>query len=477
MGHHNLQPVITNPSKTEKKKALTPLVIFLLALAVKSVIYHLAANRTLFMKYPYFAQKIGNGFDIGERILDISPSYLYLSAIFFKVFGSNWQVFAIGQIFIGSLNCVLVYYIGTKIYSRNTGILAAIILLLYSNITLIELTLEPETVVLLLNSLAVIALIKAGDAGDEACRSWRWLLAGALIGLSTITKGNSILLLPGAVVWVLLTIKTIGDRSKAMVFLLIGAFLFVSPITIRNYRLFHDLVLITADGGKVFFHGNGPNASGISRADLACQFDLEQASKEPDYAHALFRKQARLISHASLKPSECSGFWFDKTLEHIETHPASALLLEVRKFCFFWNNYEVHDLDQTYQNYVILRKWPFITMGMITALSMLGMAVSVNRFRRAFILYWMVFIYICSVLIFFSASRYRLPAIPFLTIFAAHFLISLSYFIRQKEVKKAALSLILIMLLLAGSYLPFSGEIERYDHWLQVVGKYCFHGP
>lgn len=464
------------PTTSDKKSSFTPLVIFLLALAVKFAIYSIAADHTLFVKYPFFAQKIGDGLDIGERILDISPFYLYLSALFYKMFGPNWQAFAVVQLCIGSLNCVAVYYIGRRIFGAGTGILAAAILMLYGNLTLIELTLEPETVALLFNSLVVIALMKAGDAAPDAYRSWRWLLAGMLIGFAAITKANAILLLPGAFVWILLTIETLGNRSRAVVFLLVGATLIVSPVTIRNYILFHDVVLITADGGKVFFHGNGPGASGMNRSDLAGQFVLEEAADEPDYAHALFRKEARSISHASLKPSECSDFWFARTVHHIKTHPLSALLLGAKKIGLFWNNYEVHDLDPTYKNYVTLRKWPFVTMGMIAGLGILGMVFSVNRFRRAFLPYWMVFIYLCSVLVFFSASRYRLPAVPFLSIFAAQFLMSVSLFIRRKEVKKTALSLVLLLLILAGSYLPFRGEIKQYDLWQQATRIHYVQG-
>ena len=51
-------------------------------------------------------------------------------------------------------------------------------------------------------------------------------------------------------------------------FLVLAAILVVAPVTIRNLRQFDDFVLITADGGKVFFHGNGPGSTGMERADL-----------------------------------------------------------------------------------------------------------------------------------------------------------------------------------------------------------------
>lgn len=459
---------VTSPSAPAKFRVFTPLAIFVLSLAIKLTIYYLAPDHTLFMKYPFFAERIGNGVEIGERILDLSPFYLYLSVIFYKIFGSNWEILAILQVVAGSLNCMIVYAIGSRIFGAAAGVLAAVMLMLYGNLTLLELTLEPEVFVLLFNSLAILVLIKAGNSASSGYRCWRWLLAGGLIGLSAVTKANALLLIPGAFIWILFSVTTFRKRSAAAALLLLGAFLLILPVTLRNFILFHDPVLITADGGKVFYHGNGPGASGMERADLAEQFVIEERADEPDYAHVLFRKTARMSSNAGLKPSACSAFWVAAAADHIRAHPLAGLLLEVKKFCLFWNNYEVHDFDSTYKNYSDLRNWPLLSMGIIAPLGILGMAISLKRFRDAFLLYWMVFMYLLSVLMFFCASRYRLPNVPFLVIFSAQFLINGYFWFKQKDVKKSVCSLLLVLLLLAGAYLPFKREIEGYDQWQQV---------
>jgi len=459
---------VTGPTIPAKIWAFTPLTIFVLSLAIKLAIYYLVPDHALFMKYPFFAERIGQGVDIGERILDVSPFYLYLSILFYKICGSNWDLLAIFQIFAGSLNCLIVYVIGARIFGVAAGVLAAAMLMLYGNLTLIELTLEPEVFVLLFNSLAILALLKAADAVPSGYRSWRWLLAGAVIGLSAVTKANALLLLPGAFIWMLISVKPLSQRTAASILLLLGALLLILPVTLRNYILFHDQVLITADGGKVFFHGNGPGASGMERADLDGQFAIEERADEPDYAHVLFRKTARMSSNAQLKPSACSAFWFAAAAKHVIAHPLDVFLLEVKKFTLFWHSYEVHDYDSTYRNYVELRNWPLLTMGIIAPLGILGMAMSLKRFRDAFLLYWMVFMALFSVLLFFCASRYRLPNIPFLIIFAAQFLLNISLWLKQNDVKKTVGSLLFVLLLLVGTYLPFKAEIEAYDHWQQV---------
>lgn len=442
--------------------------IFLLSLTVKAAIFYFVTDPLIFNKYPYFAEQISTGSSIGERILDLSPTYLFITVLFLKVYGPNWEALALLQILLGGLNCIIIYFIGLKIFGAAAGLLAAAMMMLYGNMTLVELTLEPETFVLLFNSLALLALIEAGNHRTSGYRFWKWFLAGMLIGLSAITKPNALLIIPGSFIWIGFMVKGWGNRYRAMAFILLGVFLLVAPVTIRNYIQFNDFVLITADGGKVFFHGNGPGATGMERADLPDQGFIEEGQSEPDHAHTLFRKTARALSKAPLKPSECADFWLARTIDHIQTEPFSALFLEWKKFCLFWNDYEVHDLDSTYQNYTRIQKWPLIPFGILSALAILGMGITLSRFRRAFLLYWMVFIYLFSVLLFFAASRYRIPAAPFLCLFASQFLTELFDSLRHKDFKKCVYCLIPIPMLLAWTYLPFQRDIKQFDGWQQA---------
>jgi 4-amino-4-deoxy-L-arabinose transferase-like glycosyltransferase len=453
------------PGAMTNHRNVSLLILFLLAMTIKIAIAYFATDPIHFQKYPYFAQRVAQGVDIGERLLDLSPFYLYTTVLFLKIFGPSWDVLALLQAFLGSLTCLIVCLVGARLFVPATGIIAAVLLILCGNVTLIELTLEPEAFVLFFNTLAVWALLWAGDRHPHPLRSWHWLPAGILIGLSAITKANGLLILPGAMVWIWLTVRTRRDRLGAAAALLIGVALLIGPITLRNYIRFQDFVPITADGGKVFFHGNGPGATGMERADLPDQGFREERQTEPDYAHALFRETARAESKIPLKPSGCSAYWYYRSFEHMYTEPMAALLLMGKKFCFFWNTYEAHDLDTTYKNSLAIQGWPLLTMGTVSALGLLGMGLALGGWRRAFPFYWMVLITLLSVVLFFAASRYRLPAVPFLSIFAALSLVKWFHLIREKKTAKAALGLILLAGLLAVTAFPFREEIRRFDRW------------
>jgi tetratricopeptide (TPR) repeat protein len=448
-----------------KNRSTLLLALFLSSLTLKFVIFFWVTEPILFSKYPIFAERISKGVDLGERILDLSPLYLYLNLLFYKVYGKSWEGLALLQVFLGSLNVLLVYLIGEKVFSRTVGFLGALILILYGNMTLFELTLEPEALVIFLNSLVVLSILAARERILYGSPPWRFFLPGVLLGLSAIIKPNALLFLPPAILWIGWVQIDGSIRMKASLFFLLGFFLVVSPITLRNYFKFQDFVLITADGGKVFYHGNGPGSTGMERADLPDQGFREEGMGDPDPAHALFRQTARSISGKPLKPSECSGFWFRRTLDFMSSRPITSFSLVVKKFFYFWGNYEVHEIDSNYKYDLILRHWPLVPFGFLSILGMVGMVLARKKIGQAFLLYSAVGVYLLSVLIFFAASRYRLPAAPFLALFASFSLTS--FYTLWREKRKIALFALLgfSILLWPLINLPFRKEVQALEQW------------
>ncbi len=441
------------------------LIIFLLALSIKFLIFAFLTEPLIFYKYPYFAQIIAQGGDPGERILDLSPLYLYLHVIFYKLYGPNWEVLAIFQIFLGSLSCLLVFFIGEKIFGRTTGLIAALILIFYANLTLLELTLEPEALAIFLNSLIVFFLLQIKEETSSGRASWKWMVAGFLIGLAIITKPNGLLILPLAIIFNWLFSPSPYFKLKSTLLMLLGVAVILGPITFRNYYKFNDFILVTADSGKVFFHGNGPGATGMERADLPQQGFVEETQEEPDYAHALFRKVARNLSGQNLKPSECSRFWWNQALAYMKKNPQEALLLELKKAVFFFGNYEIHDIDSVYNYYRKIRSWPFLPFGVISSLSILGMWLARPKFRKTFLFYGMAAVYLLTVLIFFAASRYRLPAVPFLSLFAAYAVTSFISWGKEKKIKELIIFMSVACLLFMGTVFSFRSEVLALDRW------------
>ncbi|MDX1935240.1 MAG: hypothetical protein SFU56_21795 [Capsulimonadales bacterium] len=92
----------------------------------------------------------------------------------------------------------------------------------------------------------------------------RWLAAGILIGLSTLFRANLILQFPVICVALLTALGprpslAVGRRFLlAAVACLAGVLLAIIPWSIRNYRVLGRPVLISTNGGMVFYSANWP---------------------------------------------------------------------------------------------------------------------------------------------------------------------------------------------------------------------------
>ena len=218
----------------------------------------------LFFKYPYFADKLCQGKDIGERLVDLSPFYLYFLTLFKKIIGIDWTFVKFIQSFLGSLISLLILSLGSRLFQKTAGLLAALIYALYGNVIILESTLEPTVFILLFNLLAIHFLLLAKDNFRSSSQSMALALIGGLfVGLSIITKPNALLFLPLVIGWLLFfrtgTLTFHKRLAQALIYCA-SALAVVTPVTVRNYVKLNDFVLVTADAGKVFYHGNSKRA-------------------------------------------------------------------------------------------------------------------------------------------------------------------------------------------------------------------------
>jgi tetratricopeptide (TPR) repeat protein len=428
---------------------------------------------TLFIKYPFFAEKLARGVDIGERLADLSPFYLYCLTFLKKVFGVDWTFVKFIHSLVGALNCLLLYAVGSRAFRKEVGFLAALIFSLYGNLIILESTLEPTVFVLLFNLLSVYFLIRANDDSTSPIpRRTISLMAGLFVGLSIITKPSFLLFLPLAAIWLIFCVRgalTFRQRLSSALFFCTAALLVVVPVTVRNFVKLHDFVLVTADGGKVFYHGNGRGATALAGTGLPDEGFAQEGADEPDYAHVLFRKTADRLSGKRLSPSESSRFWVRRALSDILSDPASYIKLEAKKLFYFFNNYEMHYIASAYKEYKASLSFPFIRYGIIASLGFLGMVLATRHFKELSLVYVVVLVYLLSGMLFLVQSRYRTPAVPYLCLFAGHAVFALKLMVGAKRFKTATVGLILLGVFFFLTNFFHRDEILGVDRWQQAT--------
>jgi hypothetical protein len=126
------------------------------------------------------------------------------------------------------------------------------------------------------------------------------------------------------VLWLLFFQKNHHSFKKRLIqssIYVISALIIIAPITIRNYIHLNDFVLVTADAGKVFYHGNSRSATVLRRASLP-EVEINRGEiDEPDFAHVIFRRYAEKQTGRILRPSEASRFGLSGQFKTLKLSP------------------------------------------------------------------------------------------------------------------------------------------------------------
>jgi len=441
--------------------------VFLVALAIRAFYLAMAAEPFVFAKYPYFAEKLVKGEDIGERILDLSPGYLYFTAAFNRVFGSDWTLLRAIQSVIGAVVSASILVLGTRLFNPAAALMAALLYAGYGTIIVLEATHEPLILMLLLNIATVIALESAGRTPQDHPPQWPVVIGcGLLAGASIVVKADFLLFLPLGAWWLYGQQRSWRPRAMmAPILFVVAAMAVVAPVTIRNYLKFNDFILLTADAGKVFYHGNGKGATALNWTGLPDEGLREEGAAEPDHAHVLFRRAAEQETGRALKPSQASRYWAVRALSDMAAEPATAIKRLVEKLCFFFNDYELTYIASVYKEYKNSLAYPFVRFGWIAALALVGMVLAAGRFRRLWLVYAMVGVYLVSCLAFIVQARYRAAALPCLCLFGGHALDRTGRWLQEKRFRPACLTIAAVLTLAAGSFFVFAGQIKVLDRW------------
>jgi 4-amino-4-deoxy-L-arabinose transferase-like glycosyltransferase len=324
--------------------------------------------------------------------------YPALLSLAYRLFGES-KATGIGlQIVIGVATCLLLSVAGTRLFHREIGRWAGLLLAVYPNHVMYATLHLGEPLFTLLLLAALIPVVSRSDPG-----LLRSITAGMLFGLATLTRPLIFLfplLLPLA--WSKEDRRTgSAIRTGAVVFA--ATMLTVSPWLWRNHGLTGRWTTLSTNGGDVFWVGNNPRALGGYRHPQ----DLREPLRVGD--HFVRERGYRL------------------GLESIVEAPGRSMLRAMQKITYLfaietdgslWN---LKGLTQPRPILVTLLLLALANVAYLLVLSsgLLGLMDSSASplFRRIFLL--LVAYTIAIVMVFFGDPRYHLPLIPPLLLFSA----------------------------------------------------------
>ncbi len=368
--------------------------------------------------YVEWGRRVAGGAWLGDQVFEQSPLYPYLLGAFFSLFGDGeggLLLLRLLQLAAGVAGCVGIQLLARQAFDARVGLVAGLLAAAYGPFLFYEAMVMKSFLTYLLSTLALWALLRYRGAG----RGWL-LLCGVAVGLTALVRANALLLAPVLALWVLWRWRRRGMRQVLglAALLLLGTLLALLPATAHNLAVSGEWVLITSGAGEVFYIGNHPGANG---AYLPPPF----VRPSPAWEHEDFRAEASRRSGTAMSRAQASRYWFRQGLEAIRSDPGRWVRLELRKLALFWNARELPDnysYDLFARHAGLLRL--ALSFGWIAPLGLVGMLLTWRRWREVLPLYLLLLVHLLGVLLFFNFSRFRLPAVPVLLVFAGAALVS-----------------------------------------------------
>jgi tetratricopeptide (TPR) repeat protein len=362
--------------------------------------------------YHLWAVRIAAGHWMPTEAFYQSPLYAYYLATLYTFFGDGTWSPRVVQVALGSVSPVLAYAIGTRLFSPRVGWLAGIGLALYGPIVLEEVTFS-KTSLLVVTALAAFALylweIPRGRMPGV-------LTSGLLFGVTVVGVGQWLPAFLALVAWTPMMAERLSpaDRRRVAAAFAAGGLAVILPLVAWNTSRGAGLLLTSGDAGLNFYNGNNERASGLPARPIGLR-DVPQY--EQGDAHWLAE---RAVGH-QLSPAGVSGYWTDQALTWIVRHPGDWLVVLGKKLLTLWNAFEVPDN----YHYAFMRAhflpllWPLATFALVAPLALVGLAMPFWRRTDVTALYIACGVYLATVVLFYVRGRYRIPAVPFLLLFAA----------------------------------------------------------
>ncbi|MFH0790200.1 MAG: tetratricopeptide repeat protein [Candidatus Omnitrophota bacterium] len=382
--------------------------------------------------------------------------YTYFLAFVYRVFGINIEIVRIIQMIIGIISSLLVYGIAGKLFDRKTAGLALFLHGLYSVFIFQEGLLLSTTLGIFLSLCLTFWLLHI----EEKPLVLGFYIAGLILGLLSKTLNVSLSLIILLSLWIIICPKSPRIKGQRLLCFFLGLFTILTIFTLPNFSRLKETLPIPIHSGINFYIGNNPEATGTFSPPLNMHSSQLGLLKDSQFI-------AEKDSGRPLSNKEINRFWFKKGIDFIISHPFDHLKLMFKKFFIFINGYEPQDIENLYfaKKFIPLLRFPLISFYFISPLGILGWLLCLRKPETSIIKLF-ILAYAVSNILYFVTSRYRLPAVPYLIIFASYSLFWLTKQITDHKFKKIAFG--------DNFYRRFVGDFRspsRFDLALAIGGQ------
>ncbi len=375
---------------------------------------------------------------IGKDVYEMTPLYAYFLAFVYKFISTDLYTVRIIQALFGSLTIVYIYRLALLLFnSRRIGIIAGLAGAFYGLFIMNDAMVMKPFLATFFSVMALYWLVKLTESKAKA-----FIIPGLLVGLMILVRENALLLVGGIPLCFFIQ-RGIGVTAlKRSIFFGIGVALMILPVTLRNYAVSGEFIPVTAGGGEVFYMAYYEGSNGYY---VPPDFIY---TANPLAEHEEFRQEAMKRTGKKMSYMESSDYWSNEGFKFVKNEPGRMAYLLYRKFLVFWNFYETPDNQNVYFMSTLSSVIRYsLGFGLVAPLGILGIIISIRQWRKLLIVYAFFLAYMASVLITFYISRYRIPTLPILIIFAALYVDWLYVRLRRKMMRSAGITVAVLVLL------------------------------
>jgi 4-amino-4-deoxy-L-arabinose transferase-like glycosyltransferase len=314
---------------------------------------------------------------------------------------------------VGALTCVLAAGIARDLFGGRAGLLAGLIAATYPQLFIYDAWLYSESLAIFLFAASCLAVMRVVRHPP----GWRWVLAGALLGLTALARPNGLYALVAVGIWAVAAVwtrlTTARRAALSVALLLAGCALVMAPWVARNY--------VVTDGAFV-------PATTISGIVIAGSYN--------DEAYSLPGYQGNWVNPFTLKIWNAYKAQLPRTYTENCWGPCEvALDRAMTRMGEDWALSHLRLLPQL----LVMRTWMFwtpasppIEAGMpiwrpfavgypalVILLALVGMVAVRRRWRDALIPVLFAATVVVGGLVFYGSPRMRAPMEPMLVVLAA----------------------------------------------------------
>jgi 4-amino-4-deoxy-L-arabinose transferase-like glycosyltransferase len=369
------------------------------------------------------------------------------------------------QIALSLLTALVVYDLGRRVFAPGTGVAAAAVCWLYPTLVFLNFTILTETLFTLLLVVFVWLSVRLVQEPKPALA----LACGLALGLGALTRSVlwplPVLLCP---LMVGLLRGSLSRRIAVVLILFSGYAVLVVPWAIRNTRLQGVLTVVDTMGGMNLRMGNYEHTPDDR------MWDAVSLRGEQNWVYAFTQEPHPTPATEGMKDKWAQR----KALEYMVAHPGTTIRRAGIKFADLWG-LERSFIAGVQQGLYAPPTWFAYAAAAAILLSYAAVAVLggtgmwlARPAWRAHVLILLPVVVITGVhALAFGHSRYHVPLVPFLALYAAHAWQTRawrSWRVRQGAAAGAAMTVLVLIVIWLRQVLFV--DADRLGSLLEAIG-------